>query len=415
MARLRSEGLLDKPEEATYYDYLLTDPKDAPYASFQFHYRSWKNLTQLHLIPTDDCQISPSTSSSTIRPANLENSTGRLRKQTSEQFSFEFPSHPGVDSEEYGEVCGIENEEAAQLAERVKHPLKATPALAPAPRKSEQAPQPSKAIRDGFLGSYLRRALPDLPQHAAADESKTHSRQSSSTSKGSITPSLYPYVDDESFLTEAIEIGIARSVEVVLHHDPKKGTFIPRGTSSDDGRHVPQPQGCDGSASDYNSSIVSSNESKTSLLLSPGNYFATNGSDLYSSPLPGAGDSPDVARSPEPHQPVCLGLNGIDATRTFTPPTEGEWMNRAWDPIKRTPRTAAGLASPQLSRPGRIQVPNYRPSSENALYGERHPSNGWTGSGTLSPLLVRGVQSPSHRQRRWNEYPEGNEQGGNWI
>lgn len=34
-----------------YYDWLLIDPKHSPYAIFRFHYRSWKNLRQLSLVP----------------------------------------------------------------------------------------------------------------------------------------------------------------------------------------------------------------------------------------------------------------------------------------------------------------------------------------------------------------------------
>ncbi|KAF5019742.1 hypothetical protein F66182_8247 [Fusarium sp. NRRL 66182] len=46
-----SGGLLDSPEEACFYDWILVDPKDLPFVSFQFHYRSWSNLRQLNLAP----------------------------------------------------------------------------------------------------------------------------------------------------------------------------------------------------------------------------------------------------------------------------------------------------------------------------------------------------------------------------
>lgn len=32
-------ALLDCPEDARFYDWLLVDPKDSPYAAFRFHYR----------------------------------------------------------------------------------------------------------------------------------------------------------------------------------------------------------------------------------------------------------------------------------------------------------------------------------------------------------------------------------------
>jgi len=42
---------MDQPQDACFYDWYLVDPKDSPFATFRFHYRSWKNLEQLNLIP----------------------------------------------------------------------------------------------------------------------------------------------------------------------------------------------------------------------------------------------------------------------------------------------------------------------------------------------------------------------------
>ncbi|KAJ9142752.1 hypothetical protein NKR23_g7100 [Pleurostoma richardsiae] len=53
-------GLLDKPEDVTFYDFFLIDPKDSPYATFRFHYRSWENLEELNLIPQADLSLSSS-------------------------------------------------------------------------------------------------------------------------------------------------------------------------------------------------------------------------------------------------------------------------------------------------------------------------------------------------------------------
>ncbi|CAK7228734.1 Oxidoreductase NAD-binding domain-containing protein 1 [Sporothrix curviconia] len=50
---LISNGLLENPQMANYYVYHLIDPKDAPYASFRFHYRSWENLRLLQLAPSE--------------------------------------------------------------------------------------------------------------------------------------------------------------------------------------------------------------------------------------------------------------------------------------------------------------------------------------------------------------------------
>jgi hypothetical protein len=47
--RSPSGGLLDSPEEACFYDWILTDSKESPFVSFRFHYRSLSNLRQLSL------------------------------------------------------------------------------------------------------------------------------------------------------------------------------------------------------------------------------------------------------------------------------------------------------------------------------------------------------------------------------
>ena len=49
-------GLLDKPQDAKFYDYHLEDPKDTPFAIFKFHYRSWETLTSQELIPSNHPQ-----------------------------------------------------------------------------------------------------------------------------------------------------------------------------------------------------------------------------------------------------------------------------------------------------------------------------------------------------------------------
>ncbi|KJR83107.1 uncharacterized protein SPSK_04148 [Sporothrix schenckii 1099-18] len=51
--RLISNGLLENPQMANFYDYHLIDAIDAPYATFQFHYRSWENLRLLQLAPSE--------------------------------------------------------------------------------------------------------------------------------------------------------------------------------------------------------------------------------------------------------------------------------------------------------------------------------------------------------------------------
>jgi hypothetical protein len=51
--RLPSGGLIETPEDAKFYDWHLLDPKDRPFATFNFHYRSWDSLISLQLVPED--------------------------------------------------------------------------------------------------------------------------------------------------------------------------------------------------------------------------------------------------------------------------------------------------------------------------------------------------------------------------
>lgn len=45
------------PQDIKYYDWLLVDPIDEPYAIFRFHYRSWEYLQTLQIIPASQPRI----------------------------------------------------------------------------------------------------------------------------------------------------------------------------------------------------------------------------------------------------------------------------------------------------------------------------------------------------------------------
>ncbi|TGO23425.1 hypothetical protein BPAE_0133g00240 [Botrytis paeoniae] len=52
-----THGLVEKPQDARYYDWHLKDAKDNPFVTFKFHYRSWDHLEKLHLIPPNHPRI----------------------------------------------------------------------------------------------------------------------------------------------------------------------------------------------------------------------------------------------------------------------------------------------------------------------------------------------------------------------
>ncbi|KAH7152995.1 hypothetical protein EDB81DRAFT_855491 [Dactylonectria macrodidyma] len=65
-----SGGLLDSPEDAYYYSWHLIDPKECPFASFRFHYRSWRNLQQLSLVPALAIPEQPDADKILLEPRN---------------------------------------------------------------------------------------------------------------------------------------------------------------------------------------------------------------------------------------------------------------------------------------------------------------------------------------------------------
>lgn len=48
--RSPSTGLLEHPEDAVYYEWVLHDAVEAPFATFCFHYRAWAYLWDLNLV-----------------------------------------------------------------------------------------------------------------------------------------------------------------------------------------------------------------------------------------------------------------------------------------------------------------------------------------------------------------------------
>ncbi|KAM0456405.1 hypothetical protein ACHAO4_003429 [Trichoderma viride] len=69
-----STGLLEHPEDAAYYEWILHDAVEAPFATFCFHYRAWAYLWDLNLV-TDD-------SNSPLHNSKLRERLGRNRHKS---------------------------------------------------------------------------------------------------------------------------------------------------------------------------------------------------------------------------------------------------------------------------------------------------------------------------------------------
>jgi hypothetical protein len=255
-----SIGLLDQPQDACFYDWHLIDAKDSPFASFRLHYRSWKNLKQLNLIPASElellCAVSPKAlktivkaeSASEIRDDGSEEQVLKSGNSDADEFVFH-------DFKEKPQGKGGPNEDTADYF------LKSPPERFHAISSSLRLPQPSKVHRDAHCEPYLQRSLPELPVEEPKRLSRRSSAGSARSSTWSITPSLQQWADEASFNTEEVELGVAQLVQ------------LPQ--SEDEGLNS-----ADCSFSDYEASPRSAGDSSLGDKLSPGRYLPMTGSGL---------------------------------------------------------------------------------------------------------------------------------------
>ncbi|EHK49739.1 uncharacterized protein TrAtP1_010991 [Trichoderma atroviride] len=89
-----STGLLEHPEDAAYYEWILHDAVEAPFATFCFHYRAWTYLWGLNLA-TDD-------SNSPLHNSRLRERLGRNLPKSSDR-----ETSPSKDEEVSGEELDI--------------------------------------------------------------------------------------------------------------------------------------------------------------------------------------------------------------------------------------------------------------------------------------------------------------------
>lgn len=212
-----SGGLLDNPQDVTFFDFHLIDPKDEPFARFRFQYRSLANLHQLNLIPSEDSSNFDTCSSSTfeesINETPYENASARSPAFHVDPDESVFDDNSSSSEDQLGPA------ESDELRKEKVFVLRTPPQLRPGSGTSHHLPQPSKTLRDGSTdglpASYLQRPLPDRPLPdlpiGVPNEICGPSRK---TSTASIATSLLSYVKDGSFLEESVEYGHAQEVPV---------------------------------------------------------------------------------------------------------------------------------------------------------------------------------------------------------
>lgn len=320
--RAPSIGLLDQPQDACFYDWHLIDAKDSPFVSFRLHYRSWKNLTQLNLIPATELELLHSVSPRVLKSINrIEAGNGGLHNESNGGTCHSRRSDETVflDCEEEPGSAG-----RAQL-DATHYFLKSPPELFPAATANPAVPQPSKALRDGHHGLQLQCQLQELPREEVVGISRRSSVASAVSATLSIAPSLLQHLDEGQ---EEIEVGVAQLVQ------------IPQSQSSfsiilDDETKSGMP--ADHSISDYETSPPSTNDSLPDRMLSPGRYLPATGSGLERGlaffTLPKRQTSPKVLESTQALQNGLCFEDDLARAGAITL-DESEWMSRSPSPAR---------------------------------------------------------------------------------
>ncbi|KAK4178727.1 hypothetical protein QBC36DRAFT_233578 [Triangularia setosa] len=285
-----SVGLVDQPQDMCYYTFILMDPKESPFASFRFHYRTWGNLEQLSLIPTKELDflrtISPNTKHDGGLDLNLpeDDLLEEIRSplENSDEAVFE-------DSEE------VEPESVLRRKPSV-YVLNTPPERFQVSTSKAVLPQPSKALRDCYRESYLQRPLPELPIHQPSGRPSRRSSAASAVSAvsgtPSITPSLSQHIDDDSFSLDNTEFGMATIARRVRSPESVRQLITPEAEEENDAGN-----GEEYSISNYEMSPLSTNGSISDSKLSPGGYLPMTGSKF---------DNGLAAFTPpHQHQPSC--------------------------------------------------------------------------------------------------------------
>lgn len=228
-SRAPSGGLLDNPQDVTFFDFHLIDPKDAPFATFRFHYRLWEHLLQLNLAPPESSDKFESTKGDKINhfPSKFPSQSNLVElKESSIDASPSFvQAHPGSSIFDDSSSSGNPDESTLQSRKprrNSSYVLRTPPRLRPLSATSHSLPQPSKTFRDGVspgcAESILQRPLPDrplpeMPAMSPDDNWVGPLRKSSNASAApSVAPSLLSYAKNESYLNEAVEYGLAQEI-----------------------------------------------------------------------------------------------------------------------------------------------------------------------------------------------------------
>ncbi|KAF9870835.1 hypothetical protein CkaCkLH20_11734 [Colletotrichum karsti] len=297
-------GLVDEPQDLSYYDWLLTDPRDSPYATFRLFYRTWDHLKALNLVTRSQYNhIMAGSQENNLPELNTAKTTTLMtgRTKTTKQ-EMKAPALPATSGDagpfDFGPVDGSVFEDGGKFSDkkgRQKFHLSAPPKLAPPMRPSSSVPQPSKSSRGIRQASDSLRPLPALP----GAQSNLCRPSLESVRAPSVTPSLLTYVDESSGADE-IEFGVARQVAIPVKTPGRSLPAVPP------------------SSSDYDKTPPSTGGLEVSRRIGRYSYTAADARN----------DKGDTS----------AGASGTDSlARNFrnTSISESEWLKRSASPLRR--------------------------------------------------------------------------------
>ena len=164
---LPSAGLLDKPQDTRYFDYILVDPKDEPYADFLFHYRSWESLQSLQLIPSSHPRVLLKPSNSFAFLAGPSASNALLEKNMEE--------HPYNDEDDNDEEFRASYQDSSSCITHISQ-LRNSKFLKTANDRPSHISGQSAAFKSSSLSQERRELRTNIPfstfsvPHAKLDE-----------------------------------------------------------------------------------------------------------------------------------------------------------------------------------------------------------------------------------------------------
>ncbi|KAI1133896.1 hypothetical protein F5Y05DRAFT_423079 [Hypoxylon sp. FL0543] len=383
-----SGGLVNDPQDATFYEYHLEDPRDSPYATFCFHYRSTESLEELGLIPQSEARhrrVSEDLSDTSAPDTQEEYVHATPSPSTSRHSRGVEP----LDTEVFDniETIGMAIPEPPEASTLGGYCLTGPPQLSPAHLASLAAGDNGQAQRGESMADILQRPLPELPQTI----SRLASKESVRSNCPSLTPSLKQYVDSGEFENEGVRFNTAHPI--LLTSASTQAVQLSDTNAHDQG---------DNSFSNYTDSSDSTEASNSPALPSPEGYLPTTGSVLERHL--NRFDSPIAQSSPKAKAKFPFSQSGGSLVEDVNAPeteplkfTEAEWLRQSPSPLRRKGNLIERLWSPRPEkRPGHSSMVEL-----SAREGDTTDSDGFSNKNSIRD------------SRAGNSIDEG--PSGNWI